>query len=50
MPLDYSGTKKARQYNVEELISSGRRPDVAVAASYSIQRRGKPKKRRRVVL
>lgn len=39
MPLIKSGSKKARQENIKEMIASGHPPDQAVAAAYSNQRR-----------
>ena len=44
MPLIRSASNRARQTNIEEMIASGRRPDVAVAASYRNQRQMRARK------
>lgn len=47
MPLIKSGSKKARETNIKEMIQAGHEPKQAVAAAYSNQRKysrhaGKP--------
>jgi hypothetical protein len=44
MPLIKSGSKKAREENIKEMIASGHNPKQAVAAGYSQQRKFKKKK------
>lgn len=39
MPLIKSASKEARQTNIKEMIASGHKPDQAVAAAYSNQRK-----------
>lgn len=39
MPLVKSGSKKARQKNVKEMVNAGHPPAQAVAASYANQRK-----------
>lgn len=39
MPLKKSGSKKARESNIKEMIESGHPPKQAVAAAYSNQRK-----------
>ena len=43
MPLVKSGSDKARQKNIKEMIAAGHEPKQAVAASYDNQRRAKAK-------
>lgn len=45
MPLIKSCSKKARKLNIEELIHSGRKPNVAAAIAYSICKNLKKKKK-----
>lgn len=47
MPLIKSKSNKARSQNIGELIASGKRPDVAAAIAYKVQRKagGHPKRR-----
>ena len=46
MPLNYSGSKKAFSENVSTEVHAGKPQKQAVAIAYSVQRRGKPKKKR----
>jgi hypothetical protein len=39
MPLIRSSSKAAREANIREMITSGHKPDQAVAAGYAMQRR-----------
>lgn len=41
MPLLQSSSKEAREKNIQELIYAGHKPDQAVAAAYSTQRKAK---------
>jgi len=39
MPLEKSGSKEAREKNIEEMIKAGHDPKQAVAAGYANQRK-----------
>jgi ribosomal protein L12E/L44/L45/RPP1/RPP2 len=43
MPLKKSSSKKAREFNIKEMIAAGHKPDQAVAAAYSVQRKAEGK-------
>ncbi len=45
MPLKKSPSNKARQANVKTEIAAGKKPKVAVAIAYSVQRKAKGKKK-----
>lgn len=45
MPLIKSCSKKARKLNIEELINSGKKRNLAVAIAYSVCRNLKKKKK-----
>ena len=45
MPLQKSGSNKARNSNIAEMIRAGHPRDQAVAAAYSNQRKYRKKKR-----
>lgn len=47
MPLKGGKSKKIIQQNIEELIKSGKRPDVAVAIAHDVANKGKDKKKRK---
>jgi len=47
MPTKFGYSDKTRQYNIDEMIKSGMKPDRAVAAAYDIQRRARAKKRKK---
>lgn len=47
MPLIKSKSKKARQKNIKTEIEAGKKPDVAVAIGYSVQRKAKGKKKKK---
>ena len=44
MPLIKSGSKEARQKNIEKEIAAGKDPKQAVAIGYSVQREAKKDK------
>jgi hypothetical protein len=46
MPLIKSGSKEARQKNIEKEIAAGKDPKQAVAIGYSVQREAKKGKKK----
>lgn len=46
MPLNKSGSKKAREENIKTEIAAGKPPKQAVAIAYSVERRSKKKRGR----
>ncbi|CAB4240985.1 hypothetical protein UFOVP23_49 [uncultured Caudovirales phage] len=43
MPLKKSSSNKSRSENIRKEIQAGKRPDVAAAIGYSVQREAKKK-------
>ena len=48
MPLNYSGSKKAMSENISAEMHAGKPQKQAIAIAYSVARRGKPKKKRKM--
>lgn len=46
MPIIHSASEKARKINTQREIAAGKRPEVAVAIGYNVQRQAKKKHKR----